>query len=200
MTAKAATKGTGVPAFSTTINPATNGGPTSYAPALPDGADVENRPFGGNGATYGYDQAGKRVLTRVLGGYAWSGSWEYVMYDVGGRRLKTVTCTYSSVPMGGGVYHQSPSCGVSSRNVYFGGKLVVSHDQAVAVDRLGSVRANGNGEKFAYYPYGESKAVSGTEIADGREKFGTYVRDSPTQDYADQRYYGEFPASVRAAR
>src|SRR5205823_3638594 len=26
--------------------------------------------------------------------------------------------------------------------------------------------------------------------ADGREKFGTYTRDNPGQDYADQRYYG----------
>ena len=25
--------------------------------------------------------------------------------------------------------------------------------------------------------------------ADGREKFGTYTRDNPGQDYADQRYY-----------
>jgi RHS repeat-associated protein len=73
--------------------------------------------------------------------------------------------------------------------VYFGGKLVVSHDPVVAVDRSGSVRANGDGQKFAYYPYGEEKAV-GTAIPDGREKFGTYVRDSATQDYADQRYYG----------
>src|SRR5205809_7296843 len=37
-----------------------------------------------------------------------------------------------------------------------------------------------------YYPYGEER----TSTADGREKFGTYVRDSSTQDYADQRYYG----------
>ena len=53
-------------------------------------------------------------------------------------------------------------------------------------DRLGSVRANGSGERFAYYPYGEERGTS----ADGREKFGTYVRDSAGQDYADQRYYG----------
>jgi RHS repeat-associated protein len=48
------------------------------------------------------------------------------------------------------------------------------------------VRANGNGERFAYYPYGEERGVS----AGGREKFGTYVRDGAGQDYADQRYYG----------
>src|SRR5205814_2847652 len=55
-------KGTEVPEFSTTINPSTNGGPTSYAHAVPDILDVENRLFGSNGAAYTYDQANKRVL------------------------------------------------------------------------------------------------------------------------------------------
>jgi RHS repeat-associated protein len=50
---------------------------------------------------------------------------------------------------------------------------------------LGSVRANSNGEQFRYYPYGEER----TSTADGRDKFGTYMRDNPGQDYADQRYY-----------
>jgi len=36
-----------------------------------------------------------------------------------------------------------------------------------------------------YYPYGEEK----TSTADGRERFGSYFRDSTGQDYADQRYY-----------
>ena len=53
-------------------------------------------------------------------------------------------------------------------------------------DRLGSVRANGAGERFSYYPYGEERGTS----ADGREKFGTYTRDSVGVDYGDQRYYG----------
>jgi RHS repeat-associated protein len=39
---------------------------------------------------------------------------------------------------------------------------------------------------MSYYPYGEEK----TNTANDREKFGTYMRDSVTQDYADQRYYG----------
>ena len=71
-------------------------------------------------------------------------------------------------------------------NVYFGGKLVKSNGAVVATDRLGSVRANSTGERMTYYPYGEER----TSTADGREKFGTYMRDSVTQDYADQRYYG----------
>jgi RHS repeat-associated protein len=47
------------------------------------------------------------------------------------------------------------------------------------------VRANSNGEAFSYFPYGEER----TSTADGREKFGTYTRDMPGQDYAMQRYY-----------
>src|SRR5207253_3005726 len=106
----------------TTINPGTNGGPTSYMHSVPEGLDVENRPFGGpNGVVYTYDQAGKRVLTHDSGPYAWSGSWEFVMYDPGGRRLKTVVCSYSPAATGDGGSHQSASCGVSSRNAYFGG-------------------------------------------------------------------------------
>src|SRR5208282_1924737 len=55
----------------------------------------------------------------------------------------------------------------------------------VATDRLGSVRANSQGERFTYYPYGEERSST----VDGREKFGTYFRDTVGQDYADQRYY-----------
>jgi RHS repeat-associated protein len=57
----------------------------------------------------------------------------------------------------------------------------------VATDKLGSVRANSNGETFAYFPYGEERANPTTP--DGREKFATYTRDGFGQDYAEQRYY-----------
>jgi RHS repeat-associated protein len=57
----------------------------------------------------------------------------------------------------------------------------------VATDRLGSVRANGNGERMVYTAYGTER----TSTADGREKFGTYFRDGTGLDYADQRYYGD---------
>jgi hypothetical protein len=58
----------------------------------------------------------------------------------------------------------------------------------VVTDRLGSVRANSNGERMSYFPYGEER----TSMKDGREKFGTYFRDPAANgglDYADQRYY-----------
>ena len=98
---------------------------------------------------------------------------EWYFYGIGGQKLLTKFCD--------GVH----SC-TTSYNVYFGGKLLKSNGAVVATDRLGSVRANDNGESFRYYPYGEER----TSTADNREKFGTYMRDSLTQDYADQRYYG----------
>jgi RHS repeat-associated protein len=52
-----------------------------------------------------------------------------------------------------------------------------------AVDRLGSVRNNGNA--IAYYPWGEER----TSTADGTDKFATYFRDTFGQDYANARYY-----------
>ena len=60
-----------------------------------------------------------------------------------------------------------------------------SKGAVVATDRLGSVRASSTGDRMTYYPYGEER----TSTADGREKFGTYMRDNVTKDYADQRYY-----------
>ena len=75
-------------------------------------------------------------------------------------------------------------------NLYFGGKLIRSAGKTVATDRLGSVRASvttngGNLQSMSYWPYGLER----TSTADGIEKFGTYFRDMPGQDYADQRYY-----------
>src|SRR5262249_29632458 len=64
LTAKGATKGS-VPPFNVTINPATNGGPTSFT-TPPAGMDVENRMIDANSGTtrYFYDHAGKRVEVR----------------------------------------------------------------------------------------------------------------------------------------
>jgi RHS repeat-associated protein len=82
-----------------------------------------------------------------------------------------------------------------SRSVYFLGRPVVLNGVRVAVDRLGSVRANLNGERFSYYPYGEER----TWTPDRREKFATYIRDGIGTalglDYADQRYYSNATGS-----
>jgi RHS repeat-associated protein len=105
-------------------------------------------------------------------------TYEVVLYGLGGQRMATAQCNYQG--------NNQPHCWVGgNNNIYFAGKMVMSRGVIVATDRLGSVRANGNGERFAYYPYGEER----TSTSDGREKFGTYTRDNPAQDYADQRYY-----------
>jgi len=96
----------------------------------------------------------------------------------------TYSCGYNDGTGGNGQFWYQ----VKSRNVYFGGKLMRSAGVTVVTDRLGSVRANSNGERMSYFPYGEER----TSTADGREKFGTYFRDPAANgglDYADQRYY-----------
>ena len=81
---------------------------------------------------------------------------------------------------------------LAGSNVYFGGKLLKAGGQTVVLDRLGSVRWKGNGERYHYFPYGEQYASDGSSSqVNGKEDFGTYFRDAETGlDYADQRYYG----------
>src|SRR6266567_4008587 len=138
--------------------------------------DVENRLVtAANGDRYSYDPNGKRVVKRWADG---SGG-ELYFYGITGQKLGTYTCI---------TYFSDLYCGLSGPqyNVYFKGKLVKSKGVVAVTDRLGSVRGNGNGEAMSYYPYGEER----TSTADGREKFGTYMRDSASQDYANNRYYG----------
>jgi RHS repeat-associated protein len=149
---------------------------------------VENRltwqvvgPWPNPANLYAYDPWGKRVM---------NGSdpnpyedpdptYTYNFYGITGQRLATLTCNGSNYP-------SYPTCAITGQNVYFGKKLIVSGGVGVVTDRLGSVRANGQGDSFAYYPYGEER----TSTANGLDKFGTYFRDAVGQDYADQRYYG----------
>jgi RHS repeat-associated protein len=75
---------------------------------------------------------------------------------------------------------------MQSQNVYFAGKLISAEGNAVAVDRLGSVRWNAATGGHAYYPYG----VEYNATANDTEKYATYTRDTLTGlDYAMNRYY-----------
>ena len=173
LTGKTVTQGS-APTLSVSFDPMTNrqNGQSYDANGNPAGGylkyDVENRMIAGPSGYYAYDHAGKRV--KQLGG-----AEEFYFYGIGGQKLATAVC------MG---QEDGTGCG-TTYNVYFGGKLVKSKGAVVATDRLGSVRASSTGDRMTYYPYGEER----TSTADGREKFGTYMRDSVTQDYADQRYY-----------
>jgi hypothetical protein len=121
---------------------------------------------------YAYDPNGKRVMketnpdpSNYEGEY--NPAWEFYFYSITGQRLVTMDC---SNPNG----NPLPSCSVVGENVYFGKKLLVSNGVNVVTDRLGSVRANTQGDSFAYYPYGEER----TSTVNGLDKFGTYFRDA----------------------
>jgi RHS repeat-associated protein len=144
--------------------------------------DVENRmvstTVNGGPTLYSYDPSGKRVAqAQVVSGTLQN--IQVYFYAITGQRLATYQLSADATTFN-----------LVSRNLYFGGKLIRSAGKTVATDRLGSVRASvtvngGNLESFSYWPYGQER----TSTADGREKFGTYIRDGPGQDYADQRYF-----------
>ena len=195
LTAKTATKGT-AQTMSATYDPATNhqtgttydaNGNPGYNGTFP--YDVENhllQPLnGGTGPQWTYDPSGKRVYAYTPGnGTTVATTCEIYFYGLTGKKLVTFQCGYNDQTGGNGVFWYQ----VESRNLYFGGKLMRSAGVTVVTDRLGSVRANSNGERMSYFPYGEER----TSTTDGREKFGTYFRDPAANgglDYADQRYY-----------
>jgi RHS repeat-associated protein len=126
--------------------------------------DILGRPY-----TYTYDPWGKRVLQYATGG-GYGGYGPLYFYSITGQRLGTYLFT-------GG-----PSLEITATNQFFGGRLLAP------VDRLGSVRQNGNGP-IAYFPWGEER----TSTPNGTDKFATYFRDSVIngvgEDYASARYY-----------
>ena len=138
--------------------------------------DVENRIIGEPGYQwYTYDYRGKRI-TKLMGS-----TTELYFYGIDGRKLATYQCAAGTQQNNYQFTYSSPAF-----DTYWKGKLVKSKGQEVTTDRLGSVRWARDDGWRAYWPYGEERWGSN----DNREKFGTYVRDNSTQDYADQRYYG----------
>ena len=204
LTAKTVTKGTPPltwTGFTVAYDPATNHGAGYDANGnAPVGGqypyDVENRLTQpvlspswsvrnlGDG-NYVYDPWGKRIGWRQPG---YTGQFvnqetkcEVHFYGITGQKLASYSCGYHDAEGGDGTFYWS----LKGYNVYLAGHLVQSNGVSVTTDRLGSVRANGSGERFNYLPHGEER----TPTADGREKFATYIRDSGGLDYADQRYY-----------
>jgi RHS repeat-associated protein len=182
LTGKTVTKGT-APTLSPLVDSTTNrvrlSGDYGYdangnwmgTPSAPNYWSMENRLLAngsvdgsGNLLLYAYDPWGRRVLQ-----YAASANWGPTgtlhFYSITGQRLATYSTGYPT---------QTSQLSVS---MYFGARPLK------AVDRLGSVRNNGNA--IAYYPWGEER----TSTADGTDKFATYFRDGFGEDYANARYY-----------
>jgi len=178
---------------STAVNDANGnpGFPANGATVYP--YDVENRLLQAtdtNGSTWwAYDHRGKRVwyVWPTAGGpNSTQTTCEIYFYGITGQKLATYSCNFDDAGSNPNRTNAF-SYWVKSRNLYFAGKLMRSAGATVVTDRLGSVRANSNGEKFTYWPYGQER----TSTTDGREKFGTYFKDPGPNGmyYADQRYY-----------
>ncbi len=131
--------------------------------------DQQNQPLDRGGVCNLYGLRGERLGTfSYSAGY----SWTNVVVDQYGDTVSIGTPTVTQTQL--------------TRNIYFGGRLIQSNGVTVATDRLGSARADENGNQAEFYPYGE-KVSSGLTTPD---LFGTYSRDSGTGlDYANQRWY-----------
>src|ERR1035438_6506740 len=186
MTEKESTTGT---VMTVAVNPATN--------------QIVGQPYDANGNMLG------QTVTYMLNGQQITGpsnTWDaenrlsfqvldgtpyQYTYDPSGRRV----VTQNMAPFGGvvkttfyGAAGERVTWGATSESyVRFAGRTISLGTREVR-DRLGSVRATETGQNFQYMPYGEAE---GGVVADGRVRFGTYVRDSTpsAQDYAGARYY-----------
>ena len=180
------------PALSVSVNPATNqflpsnvfnvghdgnGNVTQFGPS---GSltnltyDVSNRlaTLNSSNNAYAYSSTNQRVYFHNSAGTA-----SLYIYGQGGKKLATYTV---------GIANNQVSFTLQSQNVYFAGKLISAEGNAVAVDRLGSVRWNAASGSHTYYPYGaEYNPTPGNT-----EKYATYTRDNLTGlDYAMNRYF-----------
>jgi RHS repeat-associated protein len=139
--------------------------------------DVENWTGGGY-----FDQQNQPLYR--------DGQWN--LYGLRGERLGLYKYTVTvgiNWYMGYPYYYALADATQTWRNIYFGGRLIVSNGTTVVTDPVGSVRtdANSNGALFGYYPYGEN---IGNSRGAGGEQFATYTRESGTGlDYAVSRYY-----------
>ena len=177
LTAKTVTKGTPPltwTGFTVAYDPATNHGAGYDANGnAPVGGqypyDVENRltlpilsPSWsvrnlGDG-NYVYDPWGKRVGWRFPRSTGIVGAdpetkCEVHFYGITGQKLASYSCGYHDAEGADGTFYWS----LKGYNVHFAGHLVQSNGVSVTTDRLGSVRANGSGERFNYLPHGEER-------------------------------------------
>ena len=181
--AQTVTKGT-APSMSVSVDPATNRlvGVNYDANGNQNGSggwsyDVANRLMSASGEHYAYVASNKRVWKHKA-----SGVEEVYFYDLSGRRIGTYEMRFQGAQL---------RMVRVREEFYFAGKLIRSGDDAIALDRLASVRYRRNlntsaVERHDFYPYGEEKPSAS---AQERDKFATYHRDATSLDYADQRYY-----------
>jgi RHS repeat-associated protein len=180
LTDETATKGT-APTVHRNYDPATNrltldytydaNGNMTAMPGLGMTYNVENRLIQAtsnlNGTeSYGYDAAGLRLWKKG------PDLVTHVFYN--GLNGKPLADFYYST--------QDQQVEGGDPMVYFAGKRV---DNGSVEDRLGTAVVENGQDRMAYFPYGELRSGTSTEV-----QFATYKRDSVTNlDYAAHRYY-----------
>jgi RHS repeat-associated protein len=182
LTAETATKGS-PPNVSHLYDPATNrltdagtgydaNGNLTAMPGLTMTYNVENRLTQATNTlftqtdNYGYDAAGLRLWKQGPDGVI------HVFYN--GPDGKPLADFYFDTG-NNGVRGGAPM-------VYFAGKRV---DNGSVEDRLGTAVVEGGTNAMAYFPYGEQRSGTASEV-----QFATYKRDSTTNlDYAHHCYY-----------
>ena len=181
-------QGSTAPQMSVSVDPATNR-INSAGYSYDANGNVTRTP---DGSTYSYDVANRMVSNGSMtydpyNRRIYDGTYLYY-YNVDGTLMGRYLAAWANTVTVGGVAYTSvilqggPNLYFNRRPIQLGG-----HGGYVITDRLGSVRVNGNRERFNYYPYGTE---IGTESTEHRVKFGTYFRDSAGVGYANQRYYG----------
>ncbi len=141
--------------------------------------DIENRLAQAtqtvNGTElYGYGLGNRRVWKQSA-----DGTEEFYLYGPGGEKLGTYTVMSS-----GYFFFQE-----KKTDVYFRQQLIwegplasgTGAGGALVLDRLGTAVVK-DGQKYAYFPYGEPRVGTG-------DHFATYQRDATGFDYALNRYY-----------
>jgi RHS repeat-associated protein len=181
LTSEVATKGS-APTTYHAYDPATNrllatgytydaNGNLTAMPGLTMTYNVENRLTQAisnlNGTeSYGYDPAGHRLWKQGPDGVT------HVYYNgLDGQPLADFYYSAQDQQVHGG-----------TPMLYFAGKRV---DNAAVEDRLGTAVVENGQQRMAFFPYGEQRSGTATDV-----QYATYKRDSTTNlDYAHQRYY-----------
>src|SRR6202167_430828 len=146
----------GAPSLSVSVNAATNqisltnilydgnGNVTQFGPSgslTTMAYNVANRMATANSTNaYAYDPANQRVYFRNS-----AGAETLYVYGAGGKKLATYTIA--------GITGTQVNFTMQSQNVYFAGKLISTEGNAVAVDRLGSVRWYAASGGHTHYPH-----------------------------------------------
>jgi RHS repeat-associated protein len=161
---KNGTKGS-PPPLNISYDPSLNMPVGSTPPSGLTGVDEEDRTITGLGELGGYgdftfDQSGKKISVMWMGQDGQL-HCELYFHSITGQRLARYQCgTFEGTDANG-----NPSTGFSvwfhDAAKHIGGQLTTWNNTGATTDRLGSIRAMDNGERYSYYPYGESHTATG---------------------------------------